>query len=431
MELYCRTCFHKVGQGLFYTGEISNREGENSFNFIYDCGSNSPASYRNDAIDKYLVGYHDMKKPIDLVVVSHLHIDHVNGFNKLLPRISANTIIMPYINPIERIIMAIEYISELDEKDYLDILADQNDYFSLLAKPVQYFGEHAQRIIVVGGEPPSRSKKLDNEANQNWGYDNFNQEDNESLSINLEHDPVFEGKCLSADSYLSSMSEKVSYCNYKGEISHLKLWEFVFFCHKKDEGAFKRFKEELEKMKPRPQDNLEYYLNNLDELRKLKELYEAYKPAKNINNTSLVMYHGPIKASKRTEKGEVVFRLKPIYYEGGYICRQRQTNECGTWLLGDIDLKHNYDKMNKHFSDKRLKGVATALIPHHGSTENWDSQILSHVAKEALWVVSHGIGRKKHPALNVVESITQGNHICTSCNEINDVLVDMRIQYKP
>lgn len=47
--------FHKVGQGLFYSGILNTGAGRSNrvFNFVYDCGSESPKIFCDREIDDY------------------------------------------------------------------------------------------------------------------------------------------------------------------------------------------------------------------------------------------------------------------------------------------------------------------------------------------------------------------------------------------
>ena len=91
---YGRFMFHPVGQGLFYTGEIEN--GTDDFVFVYDCGGTNKqiACDAADSFQKSLNG-----KRIDLLVLSHLHEDHINGIETILTALKPDgRIVMPYID---------------------------------------------------------------------------------------------------------------------------------------------------------------------------------------------------------------------------------------------------------------------------------------------------------------------------------------------
>lgn len=82
--------FHPVGQGLFYSGLLNGwrRHERGTFSFVYDCGSTSSREFLYREIDdlKLLLPLAGSRKSrrLDLLVISHLHDDHVNGLERLL-----------------------------------------------------------------------------------------------------------------------------------------------------------------------------------------------------------------------------------------------------------------------------------------------------------------------------------------------------------
>lgn len=102
--------FHPVGQGLFYTGNIYD-EGT-PFSFVYDCGGEKRFIGRE--IESYYRRHGS--KELDLIVLSHLHADHINGVKKLLglttdPNDSKRTrVVMPYSNKAMNLLYEFEYI---------------------------------------------------------------------------------------------------------------------------------------------------------------------------------------------------------------------------------------------------------------------------------------------------------------------------------
>jgi len=130
--------FHNVGQGLFYSGNIGD------FRFIYDCGS-TWKDHLNNVVTNYARSLPSPK--IQLLVLSHLHEDHVAGLDALLnqSKISIDTVILPYLSPIERLSVA---------------LAHPNLYpwfYEFCANPAEYLIERGVGTIVfLGGSEPSR-----------------------------------------------------------------------------------------------------------------------------------------------------------------------------------------------------------------------------------------------------------------------------------
>ena len=92
--------FHKVGEGLFYSGRIDN------FNFVYDCGAQCDSQHKsrhlNSVVDNYTSALRTAKANVDLLILSHLHEDHVAGLNRLLSQVSVDIVMLPYLPPFER-----------------------------------------------------------------------------------------------------------------------------------------------------------------------------------------------------------------------------------------------------------------------------------------------------------------------------------------
>jgi len=95
--------FHPVGHGLFSSVSVYTRE--RSFNLLFDCGSHIKCRKAlSKALDKFLArGPRD----IDILVISHLHYDHVSGVVKLLSHANVKTVVLPYIPPEERLLIAV------------------------------------------------------------------------------------------------------------------------------------------------------------------------------------------------------------------------------------------------------------------------------------------------------------------------------------
>lgn len=94
----CNFKFYGVGQGLFYSANLSENE-TSIAKFIYDCGSdNTPHLFAS--IDNY----HKEQSPnmkefeIEFLAISHLHKDHINGLPRLLKLVKPKKIYLPYFN---------------------------------------------------------------------------------------------------------------------------------------------------------------------------------------------------------------------------------------------------------------------------------------------------------------------------------------------
>ena len=88
-----RFVFQPVGQGLFYTGSLSGGR----YRFVYDCGTASSQRFLTDALDRFLPS--GRRETVDLVVISHMHADHMSGLADLFSRAYVKKLVLPYLGP--------------------------------------------------------------------------------------------------------------------------------------------------------------------------------------------------------------------------------------------------------------------------------------------------------------------------------------------
>jgi len=123
--------FHNVGQGLFYSGRINN------FNFVYDCGSETRPHLKK-SVNEYIKNKLNNEK-IDLLVLSHLHDDHIAGLKFFFDtKISFKTVILPYLSPFERLIVT------------LNIINLPNWFYDFWADPANYLVERGSTVVFIG-----------------------------------------------------------------------------------------------------------------------------------------------------------------------------------------------------------------------------------------------------------------------------------------
>ena len=111
---------------------------------------------------------------INLLVLSHLHADHVSGLDALLAKTVVDTVMLPYLSPEERLVVALEEtnpsgalrnfwadpISFLDRKNVGRIvLFGANE----ASPPEDVFGEYEQREMNIDRLP--RDEKLESQIN--------------------------------------------------------------------------------------------------------------------------------------------------------------------------------------------------------------------------------------------------------------------------
>ena len=117
---------YSVGDGFCYEGIIKNSN-NGKFHFVVDCGSQVPQKAKqkvgelstqsecNSRLKEIATEIVNNYGDIDLFILTHLHRDHYNGMKFLFNKGIANTVIMPYLYPSERLYLIMN--SDMDEED--------------------------------------------------------------------------------------------------------------------------------------------------------------------------------------------------------------------------------------------------------------------------------------------------------------------------
>lgn len=127
-----------VGQGGFATGDITFPNNR-TLSYVYDCGSTSLDPLR-DAIGDFTGG----KEIVDLVFLSHLDSDHVNGIEALLEQCIVRLVVLPYLDSYS-VLAAIG--NALDKETYSHTLAQ------FLTSPVRWLRERGALNVLMVNRP--------------------------------------------------------------------------------------------------------------------------------------------------------------------------------------------------------------------------------------------------------------------------------------
>lgn len=254
--------FHGVGQGLFYSGKIHN------FNFIYDCGSESKAKYLNDSIERYAL---ENSNQINLLIISHFHLDHISGIFKLIQNHRIENLVMPYFIPAERLLIASNNPSR-DQK-----------YKKFLSDPIGFClkQKNIRRITILRG---SESKKNIQEHLENDNTENLNFG---LLGRNKDFENLIKENEPNVNLQRVLIRESSQWLGFK------KLWGFKFFNSPINKSKYNLLKKRLTKIKiEKPINIISKIHNDKIKLKKIKKIYALVKP--DLNDTSLVLLHKPI-----------------------------------------------------------------------------------------------------------------------------------------
>lgn len=364
--------FHNVGQGLFYSGILSKRESHSHdvFSFVYDCGTESNKSLLRREIDDYKLLL--PRKKLNLLVVSHLHDDHVNGLEYLLKDMKADTVVMPYTNEGLKLLARLE--SHSDDEFLQEFYAD----------PVAWFlSKGVRRILLIGSEETPEREDASYGA-----YIEDEDSDIESPSIiKIEH----------IDAYKTEIIHLTS----KTNISCRDFcWEFHFENLNLQSSA--AYINAVEAFKQKKCLTLEQIFKSRllsDDLR--NEVKKALSGNDSLNRTSVAMLHRPAAGSvfSMCNLCNCPLMKNRIKFFIGL------TGKCilkNTILTGDIELKkgERLEMLDPYI--KSPEDNALLQYPHHGADSNNNIAYFNSLEAKAN-VLSYGVAnRHGHPHARVL-----------------------------
>ena len=395
--------FHNVGQGLFYTGEIGD------LNFVYDCGSDK-RNLRH--LHSAIRNYKSHKLPvsrIDLLILSHLHDDHVVGLNALLKRgTSVDTAILPYLLPIERLMVALK-------RDDLALW-----FYDFLADPVNFLiDKGVERVVLLGGREPNSSEPIFNNEKR--------FEDERGMNLSEMRDDVYlRNEVLENDSQWKKLlvHERLLVKNHERSLTAKGIWSFRFFnCKAKDSNLI-LFEQQVKRIIKG--DDLISVIRNKSKRARLRKCYKVLKG--DFNDTSLVLYHEPISSGRLESLWQGCSYMMDAFPTFLFAFPRRHT--IGHLLTGDINLNQKWTEIRRHYNGC-LSKVFAALVPHHGAKKNWNRAILNKTRRKCVWVASFGISNNYgHPSVEVIQDTIRNGNILYWCNEFNKISVYCMLGHK-
>lgn len=379
--------FHAVGQGLFYSGLIkSERTRHNGlFSFVYDCGSVSARYFLNREIDEFkaLLPYIRMtkKKKLDMLIVSHLHDDHINGLEYLLNDVEVDTVVMPYTDSVIRLLARAESSSE---EEFLN---------AFYTDPVGWFSSKGvHRILLVGS--PSEGYYINKVSDEQM--DQFYNTENDILHIETE--------CIKTSERIADTD--ILYLNNNGRvISYSFCWIFQFNNLRLPET--KSYVQVVERFQREEMMSLDEIFQDKILTKELARRIRQFLPAeKTVNRTSVVVVHEPLlydgeKAIIRLLTSTWIdttgrykkFKKDSVYYQNEFSGERR-----GTILTGDIEIKEEEELPIGKDTELRF---SVFQYPHHGAKKAIPNVL---VPESTLSVFSVGIANHYgHPDTTILD----------------------------
>lgn len=337
MQTNFRGKVYSVGDGFCYEGTI--KKNEDKYHFVIDCGSQAPK--RGAQKNGELSTQKECKKRLDqitneishrnhninLFILTHLHEDHFNGYKLLFDKTEINTIIMPYLYPEERLCLMIG--DDFGIKDYAFLSKPYYEVLELAKKR----NPEVELVLIRGINHP-----LEHVTNNTW-------DSNHDVVWGEEHE---DSENILKKEGLESSKVKIVRADLHGIAISNFAWKFKLFNLEACEKDIKILKKKIGELDAKKLNDI---VTDPTELANVQNKYRiiAKKYKNDINNTSIVVYHGPINCSGRG----------------------------GSLITGDIVLRiHNVVEAIMDYYSDEIKKVGFFSIPHHGSKYNWTKKFI-------------------------------------------------------
>lgn len=349
-----------VGQGLFSTGAIVTENGPR-FNWIYDCGTTSADRLLTNAIayahrQRASLGL----SAIDLAVLSHFDKDHISGFSRLVRSSPIKVILLPYLTPLQRLVLALQQGLSADDAE-----------FGFYVDPVGYLqgldgGDIGEIIFVLPSGPddgpptPPMDPRPDPDGPGELRVKYESDEPPEDAG-----DELFEAQAHA----------RVHYLKRGGTISVPFFWEFLPY---NDASMLpkitKTFRSRASSL---VKDMLNMPATRDKTLMKLKALYESvFRGSVDRNLISLFVYSGPVDPAATLKW---LGSSQSIGLSGGSTRFAQMYTGDGSIGAG----KQLLDFENHYRPYSRLDRAGILQVMHHGAAGNWHAGLASLLTPEA------------------------------------------------
>lgn len=367
--------FHPVGQGGFFTEVFRDDSSLKKFTVAYDVGSKTAnKEYLKDAIK--LVG------KVDVVFLSHLHEDHINGLPLLLKK-----------NPNLKIIMPVLSIEEQLETALYNMINSNGS--SLVYNEDTFATEYSvnkESIVTIdksGDVAPETRTSIENITGKNlqtiiyynaWSYIPYNPKATKGQTL-IEN--IKESKELQS---LFDNNDKIN-----------------------DEAIRKVFKKSSKK-----------------EI--LKETYN--KICGSHNSYSMVVYSGLEKETKidfAKVTGSISANCEVCHYYHHLLHHRYFWEVANCLYTGDAELANGKScEILKSYYKDYWDFIRIVQVPHHGSKNNFNKDLCSPFPR--LFVISVGSNNSYgHPSVSVINEIYK-NDGCLSI--ITESSVPLSFKYE-
>jgi glyoxylase-like metal-dependent hydrolase (beta-lactamase superfamily II) len=375
-----------VGQGGFHAGALRQLSEDDwlrglardefdraDFLYVYDCGS-EPRTYIDRESDQLIM----RRRPriIDILFLSHLDRDHICGTPRLLDLrkgLHADTIVMPYLDNVERIIAFARSAGTRAEP--FDGRIDRF-YRDMVVDPVATLRSFRPRQIILvrsdGDDPlpegtPPAEPPQGRPDGMPWKVGDGG------------HSKGYRGQCWAVAGSDTLAIRGGSFTLFGDKLA--PAWRLIPYVRRSDPGPIETFKEVAEVLLEWERGSFAARMEDISTRRAVitrhrAKLAGAYKRVFGDKNlTSLCLYSGPAEPARAG-----AIQIRPDLPPAAKV-------RVGWMGTGDAYLREQsaIDAFSSHYSED-LDFVSTFVLPHHGSIRNSDPDRL--VSEADIWVAS-------------------------------------------
>ncbi len=428
IKFFIKRIQHAVGHGGFHTGRIGINDNVQTpiIHYVYDCGSE-----QKDALTFALAKHRlESKGHTDFLFVSHIHSDHINGIEQLQGLAPASTVVAPYLDDLDLIILA---LSEIERSSWSSSMREY------VTNPVEWWRRRqAKRLIFIepddGNSPPSGTMAPPGDPTDPPHYPApvfVGESVAKGVDVRLASRLVKPRRrrmlpeLVAADPKISDGSDDRPILAGTGSSFTLEWqtrasaywynvdWILLPYVQPAEKSARLKFRHQLAKEfsvhSTQERKIRRLFLNALqddDQIRKILEIYNEIFDTKH-NSLSMSLYSGP-ERDKISDDVSILYNgshqnnLFALYHS------PFSPKKAGWLTTGDAMLKQQHRrKAWLKFFDHVKQMVACITLPHHGSIHNFHREILDFPNLEfaiATTIEANERVARMRQTLDIVES---------------------------
>ena len=370
---------HPVGQGGMFSGQL--KAGSATLRWVYDCGSNQQDRLCEEIVSVAAEG------AIDLLFLSHLDSDHVNGVDRLLAATKVTEVVLPYLSTAEFALAVVQ-----------DVAAG-----ALSGTFLEFVTDPAKWLIGRGVSTVSFVKAVDEDRSLgDWLIPEPNGEplgggDNRRLSVQWPAAAVKKRAVKKATVQDIAAGAAASIATNGSKVD----WLLAPYAHKPSKDRMRDFGKALEHYfgKGLTRSAIVRHARNEQGRDLLKACYGWLW--RDHNKVSMSLYAGPQASPNLTS-----LQLPFSQWRSGGPATPRA--EVGWLMTGDAELasRRKLDAFLSYYHRVRDR-VSVLVLPHHGSRLSFNPRLVRGFPKLNACIAAAGRNQYGHPHSRVYEHVTR------------------------